>query len=350
MKLKVRAVIFDMDGTILNSVEPYYKVVVETFKRLGLPPAPREKVLEVMGQGRSPWESLVPEELEGREEVLEECRRLGEELIGELFPKELELIDGSREVLRGLKESGFLTGIATSSWGVISVQFLQRRGLLGYLDAIVTGREVAEGKPAPDLILECLKRMGASTQEAVYVGDSPVDIRAGKAAKVRTVGVLTGTSDYDTLLKEGPDLIIDHVRELVKVLKPFKEVRIRGVIYSDLGRAASFTQLDWVREEFKGKLGIDPYPGTLNLMVNEPGLLKELRKIRKSPGIETTPQEGFCTAKAFQVLIEGKVRGAIIIPLVPDYPLEKLEIIAPVKIKEALGVKDGQTINLTVYL
>lgn len=124
---------------------------------------------------------------------------------------------------------------------------------------------------------------------------------------------------------------------------------VKGVIYTDLGKAADFIQVDWVRRQFEEKLAIDPFPGTLNLRADDDQSLACLKSLREMAGIEISPQEeDFCTAKCFKVLVEGKIPGALILPHVADYPMEKMEIVAPVSIKQTLGVKDGDLLSLEI--
>lgn len=128
-------------------------------------------------------------------------------------------------------------------------------------------------------------------------------------------------------------------------------MQVKGVIYSDLGKAGQFTQIAWVKRQFKEKLGIDPYPGTLNLKAQDDASLANLKALRAMPGIEISPEEeNFCTAYCFKVLVEGTIPGAIIIPHVADYPLEKIEVVAPVSIKETLKLEDGQSLSLTILI
>jgi phosphoglycolate phosphatase-like HAD superfamily hydrolase len=74
-------------------------------------------------------------------------------------------------------------------------------------------------KPAPDVLLECLRRLGSQSERSVYVGDSPIDIIAAKAAGVHSIGVLSGASDRASLEEVEPELILDHVGQLPAVLR-----------------------------------------------------------------------------------------------------------------------------------
>ena len=125
---------------------------------------------------------------------------------------------------------------------------------------------------------------------------------------------------------------------------------LKGKVVSGLGEGRFFTELPWARKQFMDKLGIDPYPGTLNLKLDNPQILRQWEKVKSLPGIMIAPppKEGFCNGRCFSILIEGRVRGAIVFPEVPGYPAEKLEIIAACNLKEVLDIKDGVEIRIDV--
>jgi phosphoglycolate phosphatase-like HAD superfamily hydrolase len=96
---------------------------------------------------------------------------------------------------------------------------LEANGILQLFAAVVTYADVPVRKPAPDLLLTCLKQIGGEAQRSVYVGDSPIDIIAAKAAGVHSIGVLSGASDRASLEEVEPELILDHVGQLPAVLR-----------------------------------------------------------------------------------------------------------------------------------
>lgn len=116
-----------------------------------------------------------------------------------------------------------------------------------------------------------------------------------------------------------------------------------------LRESSSFTHLPWVREQFISKLGIDPYPGTLNLEIVDAGDLEKFKRIKRRKGIEIVPAEpGFCSAKCFHVLVCGKIKGALVIPQVPQYPESKIEIISSEKIRDILSLKAGDLVEVEI--
>ena len=128
-----------------------------------------------------------------------------------------------------------------------------------------------------------------------------------------------------------------------------ESIAIKGRITEGLKESSFFTHLPWVREQFITKLGIDPYPGTLNLDIIDAEDVKKLKKIKKRKGIEIIPAEpGFCSAKCFHVLVCGKIKGALIIPQVPGYPESKLEIISSDRIRDVLSLKVGDLVPVEI--
>ena len=127
--------------------------------------------------------------------------------------------------------------------------------------------------------------------------------------------------------------------------------KIKGKIFSGLGQGMLFTQLDWVKQQCLDKLGFVPFPGTLNLKVEEQ--LGVVEKLREAEGIALVPPTAeFCQAKCLPITI-GVIRAAIVIPQAEHFtneihPQDVLEIVAPVNIKETLSVQDGDELTLEV--
>jgi len=128
-----------------------------------------------------------------------------------------------------------------------------------------------------------------------------------------------------------------------------KDLAITGKIVSGAGQGAFFTRIDWVQQQCNEKLGFKPYPGTLNLEISEEDL-PITESLDREKGIELiSPDPKFCNGKAFAVLL-GKINAAIIIPeeKVRVHPANIIEIIAPLNIKAALHVKDGDVVTVVL--
>jgi CTP-dependent riboflavin kinase len=126
-------------------------------------------------------------------------------------------------------------------------------------------------------------------------------------------------------------------------------VKIRGRIVEGLRVGANFTQVSWVRKQFISKLSIDPYPGTLNLEIVEQKDLQNFEVLKATQGVEILPEDpSFCSAKCYPVLINGLLRGAIVLPMVEGYPKNKMELIASESIKRVLSVKAGDDLEVEI--
>jgi CTP-dependent riboflavin kinase len=127
---------------------------------------------------------------------------------------------------------------------------------------------------------------------------------------------------------------------------------IKGRVFSGLGEGAYFTQIDWVKQQCLEKLGFIPFAGTLNLRVNE-DYLNITQQARLAAKIDVVPPSSdFCPAKVIPVLI-GDIKAAIIVPHAEEFtddvhPVDIIEVIAPVEVKKALDIKDGDELVITL--
>jgi len=127
---------------------------------------------------------------------------------------------------------------------------------------------------------------------------------------------------------------------------------LKGRVVSGAKKAAFFTQLDWVLEQCSEKLGFKPFPGTLNVDILPESLL-DVESIQEKKGIELVPPDpidsAFCTAQVLPVSIE-EATAAIIIPAekVRVHGKNIIEVIAPVRLKDALNIDDGDIVTLII--
>ena len=122
---------------------------------------------------------------------------------------------------------------------------------------------------------------------------------------------------------------------------------ITGRLARGLGEGAAFTGLAWAREQFMALLGIDPFPGTVNLVLDDAAERAKWARLRASPGIAIVPPDPrWCAARCWKVTIAGRIPGAVVLPDIAAYPLDKIEAIAAVAVRAALGLADGDPIAL----
>lgn len=126
---------------------------------------------------------------------------------------------------------------------------------------------------------------------------------------------------------------------------------IHGRLVSGIGQGRHFTRLDWARRQFIERVGIDPYPGTVNVEPDAGASLEAWRRLRETPGIRIdNPNDGphDCDARCYRVLIEPGIEAAIVLPEVAAYPMNQIELIAAVNVREKLLITDGAAIALHI--
>ena len=127
------------------------------------------------------------------------------------------LIPGVDEMLAALK-GRYPMSIVSARHEKSTLRFLEQFNLVSYFDAIITGLSAPHTKPFPDPIFMAAEKMGVKPQECLMVGDTTVDIRAGRSAGAQTVGVLCGFGEEKELRAMGADLILSNTHQLVSVL------------------------------------------------------------------------------------------------------------------------------------
>jgi len=128
-----------------------------------------------------------------------------------------------------------------------------------------------------------------------------------------------------------------------------KRLRLKGTVASGSGEGAKFVGLSWVKKQIAEKFGFNPYPGTLNIRLSEESVQIKRLLVKAKP-IEISSIENFCRGKCYIASLKNHVKCAVVIPDVPNYPEDVLEIVAPVNLREKLQLKDGDHIKIEVRL
>lgn len=203
----LRAVLFDMDG-VLADTESFYNRRRAAYLAEALPSY--DGPWDFSGSNdRAIWETIVPDDVALRERLhagYDAYRAVHAEDYHELGNPEAPL------VFAQLKAADLLIGIASSSEAAAIERMMRETGLVDLVDAYVSGHDVAHHKPAPDVYLTCMERLGVAPQECAVVEDSPTGIAAGVAAGAQVVAlaqyVALGTD------QSAADLRISRLAEL----------------------------------------------------------------------------------------------------------------------------------------
>jgi HAD superfamily hydrolase (TIGR01509 family) len=220
--LALESLIFDLDGTLIDSVGIYYTMMESVFERLHWPLVSREVMRKAIKDDGFEWGQVLPKG-SGRseEDLITAARKVIQDMYPRVFEHSVNVVPGADRLLRDLHERNVKLGLVTSTLGRF-IEFklmpLKRCGVHHLFDSVITLDDVENRKPSGEPLLECARRLGEKPEKCVYVGDAAGDIVAGKAAGMKTIGVLTGLDDYETLRGEEPDMILDSVSQLTERL------------------------------------------------------------------------------------------------------------------------------------
>lgn len=177
----VEAVVFDMDGTLVDSESVSAASWRATAAELGFS-WPDSVGRTLIGRNVASCMRLLTDHLQGDAELAERAMQLHIDLFNIMAEHDLQLMSGAREALQALRGAGVRIGLATSTHRQRAEQRLARFELLGTFDAMVFGDEVERSKPHPDIFIEGARRLGAEPARCAAIEDSFNGVRAGHAA------------------------------------------------------------------------------------------------------------------------------------------------------------------------
>jgi HAD superfamily hydrolase (TIGR01509 family) len=218
---EIKGVIFDLDGTLIDSLGAYTEAFNRGVRIFGLEPVTAEQIARFLDEGLRLSEMLLelsPSVFE-KEEKRGICENEIRRAYVELEPKSVVLKSGAKRTLQSLKDRGMKIGIVTGrrSHGERKWLEIRRLNIRRFIDAMVTGAE-APAKPSPDGVTRCIQELGLSAPECLFIGDSRIDVIAGKRAGVRTIAVHSGVAGKELLAEQGPNCILADLNSLSSYL------------------------------------------------------------------------------------------------------------------------------------
>ncbi|MCB8838215.1 phosphoglycolate phosphatase [Aurantimonas sp. VKM B-3413] len=224
-----KAVLFDLDGTLIDSAPDIHASLNETLASYGEPPFTLEAVTRMVGGG-------VPKLIERAYAALDKeldpatRDRIVERFLAIYEPRATELTTlcaGASEATREFAEAGVRLGVVTNKPEAATREILQHFALLGLLDVVVGGDAGPAKKPEPGLLFLACERMNLTVDDVVFVGDSENDVEAARAAAMTVIAVRGG---YTVLAPEalGATALVDRLDELPNVLAALRADRGRS--------------------------------------------------------------------------------------------------------------------------
>ena len=214
MSNPIKAVLFDLDGTLVDTEELILASFRYATKTVTGRDIPDEELRAKIGQ---PLTVQMWDWADGSQEVhdalfttyLEHNERVHSQLI-KSFPDTMSALDA-------LREAGLPLGIVTSKRSENALRAMKSAGIDGRFACLVAPDTFPAHKPEPEPVLHGCELLGVSPDECIYIGDSPYDLQAGRAAGCTTVAALWGMFGREDLMAEGPDYAIESLSELIPI-------------------------------------------------------------------------------------------------------------------------------------
>lgn len=213
----VKAIVFDMDGTILNTLEDLRSSVNHALREHGMPERDSREIRSFLGSGMVYLiHRAVPEGTDAETEasVLASHKAY--------YPKhcaeQTSPYPGITDLLKTIRAAGIKTAVVSNKSDE-NVKALVRDYFDGLFTVAVGAREGVPRKPSPELVEIALSELGVAKEDAVYIGDSDVDVATAKASRLSMITVLWGFRDKPELIAAGADRFAENTQELKQMLQ-----------------------------------------------------------------------------------------------------------------------------------
>jgi HAD superfamily hydrolase (TIGR01509 family) len=215
LMLKVKAVIFDLDGTLVDATEAYLEAAKVAFASSGRKKNDKGTAAEI--PRRFEQDMPIDDLIAGAD-----VERFKEIYLKAFYRATAEKTKPFPDVASTLEKLSSKVKLAVTTRRRVPQAEVKRElvklGLAEHIQEIITSQDTAKPKPSPEALIKCATRLDVKISDCAMVGDSVVDVRAGKNAQAHTVAVLSGIFSREELEREKPDLVLRSVKELPELL------------------------------------------------------------------------------------------------------------------------------------
>ncbi len=204
----IRAVAFDLDGTLIDSTEAIVESFFHTFDAIGVSRPPRRQIVNTIGH------LLEDQFAQVTDHDPSECVRIYRAHYAGIACDATDLLPGATECTQQLRDAGLRLAFVTSKKRTYAEMILGHLGLLEPFECRIGPEDVTHGKPHAEPVLKVLEQLGLPADEMLVVGDTAFDVGAAHNAGVRCVCVTTGYDTRDELAALNPDAVFDTLREV----------------------------------------------------------------------------------------------------------------------------------------
>lgn len=219
----IRALLFDLDGTLVDSVPDMADAIDRVLPRLGLPKAGEEQVQNWAGNGAAKLVERALKEQSGKEPASDECKSalalFLEEYRQRLFVRS-QVYPGVREGLDRMRADGYRLGCVTNKPEFMAAGLLNEMGYgPAWFPVVVGGDTLTVKKPDPAPLHHAMQALGVSAEQTLMVGDSITDVRSARNAGIGVVCVPYGYNHGNDIREAEPDLVVESLLELHRLLR-----------------------------------------------------------------------------------------------------------------------------------
>lgn len=216
--MPIKAVLFDMDGTLLDTAPDFIAVCQAMLADHGRPPIDDQRIADVVSGGARAMVAAtfdMDPEAEGFETLRQEFLDRYQDHCAVLTRP----FDGIAELLESIEKARLIWGVVTNKPVRFAEPVMQQLGLAERSAVLICPDHVTRSKPDPEMLLLACERIGVDPQHVLFIGDDLRDIESGRAAGTKTAAVRYGyIHPEDNPAHWGADVIVDHPRELLAVL------------------------------------------------------------------------------------------------------------------------------------
>jgi len=206
----IKGVIFDLDGTLIDSYQAIYLSFQYAYQNMGLHPLPFDEVSKVVGMGLTrTFHDLLGEER------TPEALRLFRRKYEEVFIQNTFLLPDARKIVEALNNKGIKMAVATNKLGRFSRAIFEHFGMDQLFAAIVGDEDVSQNKPDPEMLLYAMDKMGLPKEEVIMIGDSLIDIQTARNTGIRVFAVPSGVTKREVLEQAQPTAILERLSDLL---------------------------------------------------------------------------------------------------------------------------------------